>query len=348
MKKTKKHNKIFLSFLSARKIIHKLKISSQSKWWKYASSKRPPNIPSTPYEIYKEWKGWCDWLGHEKKKYKVNEHYFNKWSHNMSYILGFWWTDGNTDGISRFNISQEKDNIYILKQILKEIESNHPIKLYKNMCSIDIYSNKLIKDITKLGGIPRKSLKINFPFIPLKYLPDFILGLWDGDGSVWYCKNKNAYLANFCSGSFTLIKDLHKTLKNNIGGIKGRIRSRIVKKGNKINGRKIKKDSLTYRLEFGVNDTRRLRDFIYNGKSDLKIIRKYKKFHKAGKINLSRNGQKFLSYRMAKNLVRKLKLKNSREWHKWIKNNWDKKIPVKPEQHYGNWTNWYNWLGKTK
>ena len=46
-----------------------MKFENVKEFQKFAStSKRPMNIPSNPYEVYrktKEWKGWNDFLGKE-------------------------------------------------------------------------------------------------------------------------------------------------------------------------------------------------------------------------------------------------------------------------------------------
>jgi len=43
------------------------------------------------------------------RKYKVNDDFFKIWSHNMAYILGFWFSDGciidKKDGTQLFSIN---------------------------------------------------------------------------------------------------------------------------------------------------------------------------------------------------------------------------------------------------
>jgi hypothetical protein len=56
--KTRKYR----SFEDARKYVHSLKIKSYDQWLDYAiSSKKPKDIPFSPYRNYK--KEWGDWLG---------------------------------------------------------------------------------------------------------------------------------------------------------------------------------------------------------------------------------------------------------------------------------------------
>ncbi len=61
-----KGNKNFLSFKDARHFVHNLGLKNQVEWYQYTkSNKKPANIPSTPYSVYKNkgWKGMGDWLG---------------------------------------------------------------------------------------------------------------------------------------------------------------------------------------------------------------------------------------------------------------------------------------------
>jgi len=53
-----------LPFEKAREYVRKLGLKGQKEWFAYAkSNERPPNIPSSPYNVYDEWNGFADWLG---------------------------------------------------------------------------------------------------------------------------------------------------------------------------------------------------------------------------------------------------------------------------------------------
>ena len=56
----------YLSFTTARKYVHSLKIKNNDKWKQYTKSgNKPENIPANPSQTYakKGWKGIPDWLG---------------------------------------------------------------------------------------------------------------------------------------------------------------------------------------------------------------------------------------------------------------------------------------------
>jgi len=59
----------------------------------------------------------------DKRKHSVNDNFFKKWSHNMAYILGFWWTDGWIERDKRFGICQNTKDVYLLKLISSYMDS---------------------------------------------------------------------------------------------------------------------------------------------------------------------------------------------------------------------------------
>jgi hypothetical protein len=67
-----------------------------------------------------------------------------------------------------------------------------------------------------LGGTENKSLTLEFPEVPKEYLPDFIRGYFDGDGSIMRLKNNRVNSAFTCGSKKFLIK-LHQALKENAG-----------------------------------------------------------------------------------------------------------------------------------
>jgi len=72
-----------------------------------------------------------------------------------------------------------------------------------------------------LGAGYNKSLTSIFPKVPAKYLPDYIRGLWDGDGCIYFNNHQKSFQSVFVSGSRIFIKKLLLCLKNNIVGFRG-------------------------------------------------------------------------------------------------------------------------------
>ncbi len=344
----------FLSFEDARIKIRGLGIKSWREWFGFCRSGRKQNdIPSNPDKVYKSrgWCGWIDWLKSSNKKhnktYSINEDYFKKWSHNMAYILGLWFSDGCISG-THFNITLHKNDSVLLNNILEEMKSEHKLYYCKNCAKIDISSKKIVDSIIRLGGVPRKSLTVKFPHVPNKYLSDFVRGLWDGDGCIFFNKRSKRYKSNICSGSRDFIYVMLRILRKNIRGFKGNIYKRIFKKGCDILGNKLGKDSILYVLEVEINDTIRLNKFLYaNADKYLKMKRKFEKFTKVGNIRIAYKDRRYLSYKKAKKIVNKFYFKSRKEWFKYCRNNGgNEAIPFAPHLFYKNiWEGWQKFLG---
>ena len=267
-----------------------------------------------------------------KRKYTINHDYFNKWSHDMAYILGFWFTDGYMhESRCEISITQHKKDKYLLEAILMRMGSNSPLRKHgKNSLQFHIFSQKITNAIKKYGGHQNKSYSIRFPkIIPKKYIPDFVRGCWDGDGCIWFVKRSKkkprsslncSCQSSIVSASRFFIYDLLKILRKEIGGFRGRVRH--------VNN--------CYVLEAGVNDTIRLREFLYKGLLDgsLFLKRKYKKFIVSGEIRPSSHDIEFISYKKAKEVIAKLKIKNRGDWQKYRAENNIKNIPCDPEKTY--------------
>ncbi|MDY5667930.1 MAG: LAGLIDADG family homing endonuclease [Candidatus Onthovivens sp.] len=71
----------------------------------------------------------------------------------------------------------------------------------------------MVKDLISLNIVPNKSLILKPPNIEEKYYYAFLLGLFDGDGSIFKTKN-NQFGFNLI-GSFDIISWANKVLKLN-------------------------------------------------------------------------------------------------------------------------------------
>lgn len=138
-------------------------------------------------------------------KYIENEHYFNVIdSPSKAYILGFIAADGSLVKSSTGNsyyltITIKYEDRSILDFIQKELNSNYKlleirkISYGKEVHHIRLqFSNKTItNDLMRYGILPRKSLTITniIENIPVEYRDAFIIGYFDGDGSVSFISN---------------------------------------------------------------------------------------------------------------------------------------------------------------
>ena len=134
-------------------------------------------------------------------RHEVNEKFFDKWSPNMAYVLGYIYADGtlvNCDYIrARYLqiVSIDKD---ALERVRGMMDSKHNITKHKSLYlkghtiyKFKIGNHKIYDDLVRHGLYPNKSLTIKFPDIPKKYTPHFIRGYFDGDGCVYFEKRKS-------------------------------------------------------------------------------------------------------------------------------------------------------------
>lgn len=304
--------KKYKNYYEARAFARSLNLKSARKWKEYCSGHKLDNIPTNPARTYTEWIDWNDWLDNHNVsggniKYEVNDNFFKVWSPNMAYILGFWWADGfiSTER-NLFVITQSPQNKEILEKIKIEMDYSGHLKCYESRVDLKITSKQIINDIKLLGGMDRKSHKIGFPNkLPNIYIPDFVRGYFDGDGTIYFNSQCKAYMSAFASGSVVFIEKLANTLRENINNLKGGV-YRIGQTQN-------------YNLQFGVNDTKRLKGFIYKKEDCLKMERKYLLFSKLGEIVTASFDKKFCSYNESKQIALDNNIQTMKEWESFVR-----------------------------
>jgi hypothetical protein len=104
------------------------------------------------------------------------------------YLLGAFITDGCV------HLRKDKPNAKICSLASKDrdwVESirdticeGMPIQKDENVFILRIHSTELCDWLISKGCTPRKSLTLAMPSVPGKYLPDFVRGCFDGDGSI--------------------------------------------------------------------------------------------------------------------------------------------------------------------
>lgn len=196
------------------------------------------------------------WRGKKETRH-FNTDFFKVWSSNMAYVLGYWFADGDIEidnrGSHRFSISSNDGEH--LERIKYLMSSNHSLKQDKRHKKINyilaIGSTELFQDIVKLGGCERKSLVLKFPSVPQKFIKNFILGYFDGDGHVSSSRDVKI--------SFTGTKEFLTKLQTYLPYL------------GKINLIKNKTYSLIYDVEYA----REILDYLYSG-ADIFLERKYK------------------------------------------------------------------------
>ena len=161
-----------------------------------------------------------------KTKYTVNKDYFNVIdTHEKAYILGLFYADGyNNEKRGRIVLNLQECDEEILLKIKNCIEYTGPLLYDKkklprvNQFRLAINNKSLSKDLAKTGCMQAKTFKIIFPeFLDTKYLNSFILGYFDGDGSIFRTSNKEYFYYGFSIiGTENLIQGILNYLNDNL------------------------------------------------------------------------------------------------------------------------------------
>ncbi len=213
---------------------------------------------------------WCSELGLKHVKHTVNEDFFDRINKESAYVLGYLFADGNINwnpekGYQSVTITaSEKDHEH-LEKIRNIISSTKPLLYSEKTRSYRLIANskKLCKVLMKLGLVPSKSLIVEFPEIPKKYLRHFIRGVIDGDGTVRYVKRKRSpyFEISISSGSHSFLKSVSAILNEHVG-----IDAGIRKVGKN-----------TYLLQYSCSRGKKLAEWIYHD-SGMFLVRKFKHY----------------------------------------------------------------------
>lgn len=222
---------------------------------------------------------------------RKNDKFFENWTREMAYVLGFFIADGsitvNPRGSEYFSIQITDKKL--LEKIRRAMNSDHKITKKKvkinegPLYRLQIGSKKMCNDLRNLGLIERKARRIQLPDIPKNRFGDFLRGYFDGDGSVWinYMNRRRktptfVIQTTFTSCSNNFLKALQEKLK----------------KFNLRGGALFTTQENTFRLQYSVKDSLLLYQLMYdNLDNDLFLKRKREIFEKYKKIRTDTCGR---------------------------------------------------------
>lgn len=163
-----------------------------------------------------------------KSNYSVNEEYFNIWTPQMAYWYGFLVADGGivSNSIHSLRLRLSGKYEYVLERFKKDISFTGPILRnktkansksvkYYDFSEITINNKNFVKSLKEKGIVENKTYKdIKYiDFVPNKFRPYFLVGLFDGDGNISkkdglisIAGNKINVLSTFNNFGFTIDK----------------------------------------------------------------------------------------------------------------------------------------------
>jgi len=117
-----------------------------------------------------------------------------------AYLLGIILADGNVSRESAINITQHQDIIWYLHKMVREFIQPE-IKLHRdngNCQRLAIHSKQCVKDLYQHGIVPNKTMNMTeqdsnrlWSSVPSDFIPDFLRGFLDGDGSAIFNVQNN-------------------------------------------------------------------------------------------------------------------------------------------------------------
>jgi len=211
----------------------------------------------------------------------LNDNFFQTWSPDMAYVLGYFVADGcltvdkrRSNSLSLNITSKDKTHLYQIRRVL---DSTHKIGSKSNgrgdiSFQIQIRNSALAEDLQNLGIHPRKTYNLKPLDIPSDHFSDFVRGFFDGDGSVYIYKVNNVpqIKASFVCTSFAFLTDLNTRLCKFLNITD----KSIHRKNNRINRIPL------YDIVFYIDDCIQLYQFMYGGQSRLFLPRKKRIFER--------------------------------------------------------------------
>lgn len=144
----------------------------------------------------------------------VDFDYFDQWSHDVAYIVGFMIADGCVEPRhNRISINLSSKDIDILKSMRQKMKVSNPIfKRKRGDVTLSIRNRKIVLDIMDKGVLPNKTHRTRLPKCDERFLPDIIRGIFDGDGSRLFDNTERIQFL----GSYSLLNDISMTLYRQI------------------------------------------------------------------------------------------------------------------------------------
>lgn len=198
-----------------------------------------------------------------------------KWSSNFAYAIGLITSDGNLSSYRKYILFKSKD-LELAEKFKKALNINNKIVMsvrggekIKNYCSVSFGDTRFYEFLNEIGLYPAKSKTIRMVKIPNNFFPDFLRGLFDGDGTFYTFwdrrwPNSFGYQISFASASPAFISWLQELL-NKFYGVKG-----FVRLGDGV-----------FNLRYVKGDTKKLYHAMYHKNNLLFLNRKYFKIQEA-------------------------------------------------------------------
>lgn len=213
----------------------------------------------------------------------VNHAFFQRWSPEMAYVLGYVCADGCLIKNKRGSCYLELTSVdrELIDQVREALNATQKISERRRSASwqpaftLQIGSKRIFQDLLRLGLRMRKSRRLTLPDVPKPLLGDFVRGYFDGDGNVTLAEfartqrggKRGRWLrVTFTSASQPFLDDLRRRLATTVG----------LRAGNMV-----QEEGFARLRYYQKADIDSLFKFMYSGPPKLYLTRKYEYYQAA-------------------------------------------------------------------
>lgn len=164
-----------------------------------------------------------------KPRYNYNIKAFDNIDNISAYWLGYYFADGNIcKSRNRSLITASSVDEEIIVKLSEFYGLNSGELIYQRKVKDTIYyslqlcNEYLFNKLNSLGCVPNKSFIIDAPIIDPKFYNSFMVGVFDGDGSISLNKSINQWKVSIGTGSPYFIKWLESQVGNLTYGLEKR------------------------------------------------------------------------------------------------------------------------------
>lgn len=199
------------------------------------------------------------------RKYSANFRYFREIdSHEKAYWLGFIYADGfisGAQGRKKFGLSLSEKDISQIEKLKKCMESDYPINKYtvragykpgSRYARLIVENEDMYDDLISHGVVEHKTDILKPPNIKPEYNNSFILGYFDGDGSIFVSNSHCPFYQVNIVGTDDLLEFIHNDF----------VANSLVTKNIKIEKRR-DNQTVSYIRYGGNKQVCRIMDYLY-------------------------------------------------------------------------------------
>lgn len=148
--------------------------------------------------------------------------FFKEWTAETAYVFGLLMADGAIPlrkGVPSAVVLELKDEDHVRK-VAQVIDPELRVWSYsrkdgRSTAKFSIGVRSVVNDCTEKGLMPQKSLTVQWPIVPDRYLRHFVRGYFDGNGTIG--KYNTSVRLSFSTGSAMFAHRLQDALNANAG-----------------------------------------------------------------------------------------------------------------------------------